>query len=534
MLINIFLGAGALSASFWMYSISWQYGLGTLVLLLSLLSIATLIRKASTTVMVNKPPQKDQSSSGITDEEVIKQTSPPLPVIPGGIDSNLFKRFREKHKVGGSSNIGLPGPYQSPNPPRTNPVRTKTESMEQASFLNELEDTEQVRVTLSGQTKNSGLIEQEAPPVRQSFMNLEEEESSRNSAMPQSNLPSIKENMENDPVPSRMLSETWPAESRFPKETQIPATPFLSVQPLAQEEQLEEAMEDLFADVHVPLTMEDQNPPDVHEDSPKSRPGEQQQKEDSGFWQEDQLSSLFQKPGPLDETRDEARGLLKIALAAADSGREDEARNGLDSYFSMLDEIGKSPAPEAVELQGQLEHKAEPDQLISEAQETFQETEPPQKLETDSSIDEQPKERINPWDNDEQTDYASIMDELVDALEKKEAYQEALPLLQDLLAYNKQQENQTEMDLIYERIEKAQNALEDNEGLLETYESHLQCKRSLDDQNGLIRILDALGTLHSKIGNSERSREFHAERLKLVSLGEKKGLEDSAIETLNQ
>ncbi|MEC8270819.1 MAG: hypothetical protein VX030_00625, partial [SAR324 cluster bacterium] len=144
MLIKIFLGAGALSASFWMYSISWQYGLGTLVLLLSLLSIATLIRKASTTVMVNKPLQKEQFPAGITDDEVIKQTSPPLPVMPGGIDSNLFERFQEKHKVGGSSNIGLPGPYQSPNPPRTNPVRTKTESMEQASFLNELEDTEQV------------------------------------------------------------------------------------------------------------------------------------------------------------------------------------------------------------------------------------------------------------------------------------------------------------------------------------------------------------------------------------------------------
>ena len=272
MLIKIFLGAGALSASFWMYSISWQYGLGTLVLLLSLLSIASLIRKASTTVMVNKPLQKDQSPAGITDEEVIKQTSPPLPVMPGGIDSNVFERFREKHKVGGSSNIGLPGPYQSPNPPRTNPVRTKTESMEQASFLNELEDTEQVRVTLSGQTKNSGLAEQEAPPVEQSLMNLEEGESSRNSSMPQSNLPSIKENMENDPVPSRMLSETWPAESRFPKETQIPATPFPSVQPLAQEEQLEEAMEDLFADVHIPLSMKNQNPPVVHEDSPKSRP----------------------------------------------------------------------------------------------------------------------------------------------------------------------------------------------------------------------------------------------------------------------
>ena len=78
MLIKIFLGAGALSASFWMYSISWQYGLGTLVLLLSLLSIATLIRKASTTVMVNKPPQKDQSSAGIT---AVSYTHLTLPTI---------------------------------------------------------------------------------------------------------------------------------------------------------------------------------------------------------------------------------------------------------------------------------------------------------------------------------------------------------------------------------------------------------------------------------------------------------------------
>ncbi len=94
MLIKIFFGAGALSASFWMYSISWQYGLGTLVLLLSLLSIASLIRKASTTVMVNKPLQKDQSPAGITDEEVIKQTSPPLPVMPGGIDS--WRQFKHR------------------------------------------------------------------------------------------------------------------------------------------------------------------------------------------------------------------------------------------------------------------------------------------------------------------------------------------------------------------------------------------------------------------------------------------------------
>ena len=44
----------------------------------------------------------------------------------------------------------------------------------------------------------------------------------------------------------------------------------------------------------------------------------------------------------------------------------------------MLDEIGKSPAPEAVELQGQLEHKAESDQLISEAHETLQEKKHPE------------------------------------------------------------------------------------------------------------------------------------------------------------
>ena len=135
-----------------MYSISWQYGLGTRV---ASQPVKHCFPDSATTVMVNKPSQKDQSSAGITDDEVIKQTSPLFQSCPGGIDSNVFERFRENHKVGGSSNIGLPGPYQSPNPPRTNPIRTKTESMEQASFLNELEDTEQVRVTLSGQTKNS-------------------------------------------------------------------------------------------------------------------------------------------------------------------------------------------------------------------------------------------------------------------------------------------------------------------------------------------------------------------------------------------
>ena len=200
----------------------------------------------------------------------------------------------------------------------------------------------------------------------------------------------------------------------------------------------------------------------------------------------------------------------------------------------MLDEIGKSPDPEAIELKDHLGKNEEQTLENSIVEEPAKKSEIHLTHKSESLPDKTEPERINPWENDEQTDYASIMDELVDALEKKEAYQEALPLLQDLLAYNQQQENQTEMDLIYERIEKAQNALEDNEGLLETYESHLQCKRSLDDRNGLIRILDALGTLHSKIGNSERSREFHAERLKLVSLGEKKGLEDSAIETLNQ
>jgi hypothetical protein len=148
-------------------------------------------------------------------------------------------------------------------------------------------------------------------------------------------------------------------------------------------------------------------------------------------------------------------------------------------------------------------------------------------------LDETESERVNPWENDEQTDYASIMDELVDALEKKEAYSEALPLLQDLLAFNQQQQNQTGMDLIFERIEKAQIALNDTDGLMKTYESHLECKKSLDDRSGLIRILDELGTMHNQAGNSERSREFHAERLKFVSSEENQESVDSRFETLN-
>ena len=533
MLINIFLWAGVLSASFWMYNISWQYGLGTLVLLLSLISIASLIRRASTTVLINKDQQKDQTRSELPREAALKQSQPPLSMMPGGIDSNIFERFREKHKVGGSSNIGLPGPYQSPHPPRTNPVRTKTESMEQPSFLNELEDTEQVRVTLSPQTRNSGLGETKQAPFPQSQHIVEKDKTSANSADIQSDSSSNHETIPTESVPARMLSETWPGEPRSSQKPRIESLE-RTTQPLVREEQLEEAMDDLFADVHIPLSLENQKEPAVQKEPIKSSPEKVDQEDDSQFWQEDQLANLFQKPGPLNETNDEARGLLKIAMAAADSGRNDEARNGLEGYFSMLDEIGKSPDPEAIELKDHLGKKEEQTLENSIVEEPAKKSEIHLTHESESLPDKTEPERINPWENDEQTDYASIMDELVDALEKKEAYTEALPLLQDLLAFNQQQQNQTGMDLIYERIEKAQIALEDTEGLMDTYESHLECKRSLDDRNGLIRILDELGTIHNKAGNSERSQEFHAERLKLVSLNQNNNPEDSQVETLSQ
>ena len=243
MLINIFLWAVVLSASFWMFNISWQYGLGTLVLLLSLISIASLIRRASTTVLINKDQQKDQTRSELPLEAALKQTPPPLSMMPGGIDSNIFERFREKHKVGGSSNIGLPGPYQSPHPPRTNPVRMKTESMEQPSFLNELEDTEQVRVTLSPQTRNSELGETKQAPLPQNQHIVEKDKTSANSADIQSDSSSNHETIPTESFPARMLSETWPGEPRSSQKPRIEPLE-RSTQPLVREEQLEEAMDE--------------------------------------------------------------------------------------------------------------------------------------------------------------------------------------------------------------------------------------------------------------------------------------------------
>ena len=76
-----------------------------------------------------------------------------------------------------------------------------------------------------------------------------------------------------------------------------------------------------------------------------------------------------------------------------------------------------------------------------------------QTSETKKDLEKKPEPILK--DVPEQTNYANVMDGIVKLLEEKESYEEALPLLKDLLNYNRQRVNISAMDPLYDRIEQA-------------------------------------------------------------------------------
>ena len=103
------------------------------------------------------------------------------------------------------------------------------------------------------------------------------------------------------------------------------------------------------------------------------------------------------------------------------------------------------------------------------------------------------------------------MDGIVKTLEKKEAYDEALPLLKDLLKFNSERVNISAMDPIYERIEHAHASMNNNKELVETYKEHLAIKQQLDDMEGELRLLDIISNHYADSGDQNAAERYHAE-----------------------
>ena len=122
----------------------------------------------------------------------------------------------------------------------------------------------------------------------------------------------------------------------------------------------------------------------------------------------------------------------------------------------------------------------------------------------------------------EQTNYANVMDGLVKSLEEKEAYEDALPLLKDLIEYNRKRGNLSEMDNLYDRIEQAYSSLKNDENLVSAYEEHLKIKKQLDDLEGEQNLLDLISYYYANTGDQEASIRYQDESKRVKNIIEEK------------
>ena len=111
------------TASVWMYNLAWQYGLGTFVLLISLLALTRLIRRASSVVLISEVPLDSPGKPLETGKEQELGTAEDSRTVIVGLDSSIFQRFREKHQVEGTAEKGRHSSVV--NPSRELPVSGK-------------------------------------------------------------------------------------------------------------------------------------------------------------------------------------------------------------------------------------------------------------------------------------------------------------------------------------------------------------------------------------------------------------------------
>ncbi len=199
----------------------------------------------------------------------------------------------------------------------------------------------------------------------------------------------------------------------------------------------------------------------------------------------------------MEEKNVEAEGLLKIATTACKAGRMEEARVSLTSYLDLLKELGQKPSSDVLQLAEKLKIPFDGTQI--------------EKLDLMANK----KQEENLQNESEQTNYESVMDGIVKTLEEKESYEEALPLLKDLLNYNRQRVNMSAMDPLYERIERAHSSMQNDEELVAAYKEHLAIKQHLDDIEGELNLLELISEHYMKIGDMKASKRYKSEILRL-------------------
>lgn len=491
-LIKILFVAVILIFEVLMFQISWEFGAGSLVLISATLCIGFVLNKITTVVeqpklVLSSEPFRDSAKNEDNEtSSAVEKTSDSENLIPG-VDASIFEQFRKKFNLKppeiSADDIATP----SASIPNNSSV---AEAYEKASitdapenFAEELEEVDQVKVTLSESAKNLQEPHIDEADVESDESITEKPETSESGKVENGRkLGAGEEALE-------LLTLKHQALKRQSED--------LTMEPLVEDD------DDLFADELIPLpggeALVEPDNEEFSDDDIFSPPMDNESLED-----EEGLGLTLQETIPPDEKSSEAEGLLKIATAACEAGRLEEAKAGLKSYLNLLRELGQKPSHDVLQLFEKLEIPVE--STITEAS-----SDEAEEIKDETAEDAETTLQKEP----EQTNYASVMDGIIKTLEKKGTYDEALPLLHDLLKFNRQRVNVSAMDPLFDRIERAHASMNNNKELVETYKEHLAIKQQLDDIEGELRLLDLISTHYANSGDQKASDRYHAESLRV-------------------
>ena len=473
---------------FLMFQFSLEIGAVSLVLIIATFCIGFVLNKITTVVeqprlVLSSEPFRDSSKHADNKTKSdTEKTSDSENLIPG-VDSSIFERFRKKFNLKQPESADEDDTAATVNTPDSTSAAQAYEkagsSDEPENFDEKLEDADQVKVTLSENVKI--LKELQGEKVDE----ISNENFTVKPQIPESGEVENKKKLGTGEEALELLTKKHQALKKQNEEESL-------------EEQVEEE-DDLFADEMVPLpggeTLIEEEKEEFFDEDIFSPSMDNESHED-----EEGLELSLRQSTPHGEKSDEAEGLLKLATTACEAGRMEEAKAGLKSYFKLLHELGKNPSKNVLQLAEKLEipFDSASDQASSTVSEELSDV---ADMKSEKDIQKEPKK----------TDYSAVMDGIVKTLEKKEAYDEALPLLKDLLKFNRERVNISAMDPLFERIEQAHASMNNNKELVETYKEHLAIKQQLDDMEGELRLLDLISNHYADSGDQNAAERYRAE-----------------------
>ena len=327
-LIKILFIIAILIFEFFMFQFSSEIGAVSLVLIIATFCIGFVLNKITTVVeqprlALSSEPFRDSSKHDDNKSKSdTEKTSDSENLIPG-VDSSIFEQFRKKFNLKqpeSADEDDLEATTNSPNSAAKAYEKAES-SNEPENFDEELEDADQVKVTLSENVKILKELQGErVDEVSNENFKVKPE-------IPETGEVGNKKQLGTGEEALELLTKKHQALKKQNEEESL-------------EEQVEEE-EDLFADEMVPLpggeTLIEEEKEEFFEEDIFS-PTDNESHED-----EEGLELSLRQPTPHGEKIDEAEGLLKLATTACEAGRMEEAKAGLKSYFKLLHELGKSP-----------------------------------------------------------------------------------------------------------------------------------------------------------------------------------------------